>query len=130
MGNQILTKTLKVMQNFMMKKEIINTSMTAEELQAFLQDSPETQEEPQAQPQGERKQKNKQAKGPTKSKSKPGKVAAIINSPSSTSEVTIYKRAVPQLPPEINQQLNQLIVGTRAEVNSENSWKVPPYLMS
>ena len=123
-GDQVLTKTLKVMQNFMMKKGSINTSMTVEELQAFLQDSPETQEELQAQPQGERKQKNKQAKGPTKSKSKPGKVAAIINSPSSTSEVTIYKRAVPQLPPEINQQLNQLIVGTRAEVNSENSWKV------
>ena len=59
-----------------------------------------------------------------KSKSKPGKVAVIINSPSCTSEVTIYRRAVPQLPPEKNQQLNQLIVGTRAEVNSENSWKV------
>ena len=100
-GNNDLNKTLEVMQNYMMKKGIINSSMTTQELQNFLLKEVEGTAA-----------KNNSSK--RTNRIEPIKcVVSGSNHGSSTSEVTIYKRAVRQLAPELEEQIDQFIADTR-----------------
>ena len=103
--------TFALMQLFMLKKGIISNQMTESEMHKFLSsgiDDRNGKTNPKAAKGGDR-QLNPAAKAAETHKGR--------DSISSSSEITIYKRAVKQLSPELDQHLENLIKGVRAEVD-------------
>ena len=113
-----LTRSWEVMQKFMVKKGIIDTSMTFEEMEAFVdEDDVPTQTEEIAPTQA--RHKNKPEKQPANNlKRKGGK--STSDTLSSASEVTIYKRAVQQIAPELEEQIDVFVANTRRSVEEED----------
>ena len=109
-----LSRTLSVMQSFMIKKGIIDASMTEDEIQLFLQEEEGKLdvEIPQ------------RATVPITEKQKQGKTGKGNNEMTnlaSMSDVTIYKRAVQQLVPGLEQQIYKYVqnVHKSAEVEDQ-----------
>ena len=117
-----LTKTVTVMQNLLVKKGLIDTSMSQDELEAFVNEMAltkrgETQPET---PQGSKAKKSGSGARATvnskpKEVSKTGKNGVGMTSQSSKSEVTIYRKVVKQIAPELTDQIEGFITQVCAE---------------
>ena len=100
-----LKQTFNLIQSFMLKKGLIDETMDPEQLQKFIE---EGDVEPEAIDSGKTKQKQKpQPKKPA------GKKNVIIPCETSNSDVTIYKKAVPVMEPDLDSQITQFIANVR-----------------
>ena len=107
------------MQTFMVKKGLIDKSMTMEEMQQFITEQ-ENQEQAPEPPSLDKAPKHKATDA--KRNENHSKTNFCCNS--STSEVTIYKRAVQQLAPYLEERIDQFVTETRKEVEVSNQRKV------
>ena len=115
-----LGKTIALMQTFMVKKGLIDTSMTDEEIEQFVSEGldinvTDMRTEPntphKSRESGYAASQLRDAKG---TEQRTGKQAPI--SQSSTSEMTIYKRVVQQIAPGLQQQIDKFVNDTRQAV--------------
>ena len=123
-NNEQLFKTVALMQSFMVKKGILNSSMSTEELEKFIEESGDIE----CANMNESRQK-KAERGPPKSKvveactnkDRRGKVqdnlSVSMGIPClpSSSEATIYKRAIQQIAPELEEQIDTFINNARRQ---------------
>ena len=111
-----LGATLVLMQNFMVKKGLLDTSMSAEEIEQFIQEGVDFPlEGVAAATEFQRLSDTNKTVEPVKCKeTDKGNVpmATTLGSPS-TSEVTIYKRAVQQIAPDLEEQIDRFVTDTR-----------------
>ena len=110
-----LSQTLSTMQRFMLRKGIIKKRMNAQEFQKFLEEEEMEMDNidnlNESMPEinsGETRKVPKQGKSSLKESSK-------SHCKSSSSEATIYQRAVPRIVPDMNYQIEQFIEGVRLE---------------
>ena len=121
-----MMKQMSLMQNFMIKKGII----TDEELQSLLDESMTDEAELQANrqvPETLARAVEKPKKPKEKSQHRSEGKGESVNGQGSTSEVTIYKRAVRQIAPQIEDQITDFISeirGQDVQDTSEPSRKV------
>ena len=110
-----LNKTLSAMQNFMIRKGIIDSSMTEEEIQLCLENQLEQEDCSDGESEKDAEQRGPRPEPETfrnKTKSKQPKSVRQgkdIISQDSSSEVTIYKRAVQEIAPELEEQIDHFI---------------------
>ena len=117
-------KTLSLMQEYLIKKGVINTSMSEDQLQQFLTEETIEEEQPTAADQvleeesqgiDEEVIQSRPAAIPRKAKEKRSNKEETREreSLSSESEVTIYKQAVNQLDPNLGKQIDDLLNKSR-----------------
>ena len=116
------------MQNLLVKKGLIDTSMSQDELEAFVNEmaltkrsemQPETPQGPKARKSGGGARAVVNSK--PKEVSKKGKNCVGATSQSSESEVTIYRKAVKQIAPELTDQIEGFITQVRQEVQKKRN---------
>ena len=108
------------MQTFMVKKGLIDASMTADEIEEFLKDDagPSTASQQAKQSRGKQGPKKHQDKATGKD----------VTNLSSTSEVTIYKRAVQQLAPQLEEQIDKFVSDSHREVEANQMLNIDSLL--
>ena len=118
--NNDLEHTFALVQSFMVKKGLIDSSMDEEEIKEFLKDDKGQQKT--IEPGNKKLNKSSQAKNvQATEKSKEGKlvnpanIVNPVNSKESPSEITIYKRAVQQINPELDSQIENLLMQTHLD---------------
>ena len=103
-------KTLEMMQNFMVKKGIISNTMSEEEIQAFLLRESNGGDEQAPQTAAKRKDAKKKQISSGKNNKE------INENESEISEVTIYRKAVRQLNPELDDKIDNLLNKSRLQI--------------
>ena len=118
-----LSRTLAVMQSFMIKKGLINKSMTAEEIEQLLQDEECGDKDERIMGSGlsglnanKSKDQNQLTKRHNKVSLNKTTGKDQISQPSS-SDVTIYKHVVKQLAPELESQIDKFVSDTRKSLS-------------
>ena len=102
------------MQAFMVKKGLLNKSMNQEELNSFLQEESVSLVTPVDHAIGIQVDQNKTAQAPREPKKNVVKgKSKHLPSLASSSEVTVYKRAVEQAAPELDKQITDYITSVR-----------------
>ena len=111
--NKRLRIKLSLMEQYMVKKGVINASLTEDELIDFLSDGPPPTE---VVVQESTHDKNCQGRSslPVMPEGESNMTHHVINKPDhSLSEVTIYRKAVRQLNPELEVQIDKLLLDAR-----------------
>ena len=114
-----LGRTLAILQSFMIKKGLINETMSQDEMEAFLnEDDLPSNLASRSEPQQSPLQKVDQVAAlQAKGKGKGKKSGKELLSQASGSEITVYKRAVHQLaPPGLEDKIDQFVSETRKSV--------------
>ena len=129
-GNGRMNETLSLMQEFMVKKGVNNSTMTSRDLQRFLREerrktgtSEELTKEKEAncERQEEARVVGRKEKEKTNAKKNKDRGNPIQESP---SEVTIYKRAVRQVAnPDIYNQIDELVKSVRSNMVTKSGEK-------
>ena len=113
----------------MVKKGLINASMTPEEIQKFLNEEDNAQnietlnlgKEQVNVNEGDPSNKGKNS---TKTKKTNKQMLAMPGSLASSSEATIYKHAVKELVPELEEQIDKFVMETRNSLGKNPSRKI------
>ena len=130
-GNQELTRTLSVMQSYFIKRGILNSSMSQQEMQKMIEEEfgneeyadPEVVLATHRTPSVPKKVKSVKAtnqRPKEKQERDKGKTDHIQGSQSpSNSEVTIFKRAVKQIAPGLEREIDNFIAEARTATVQE-----------
>ena len=132
-SNPGMTKTFGAMKNFMIRKGIIDSSLTEEEILEFIETDQEL-EASQSEKQTPQVRSEVVVTSPLvrvdeqRNKTKQSTQGAAKGLNNSLSEVTVYKRAVQQINPQLDLQIEDLLKQTHLENKNKESSSSDEYL--